>query len=293
MTILQVSGIDFGKVSPDTLLQQLTDMGISLGKNILVAAAIFIVGRYVVKILNSLFARLLSRGTLDPSVQTFLRSLVNVVLTVLLVISVIGALGINTTSFAALLASVGVAVGMALSGNLQNFAGGIVILLFKPYRVGDFIETEKYSGIVKEIQIFHTVIETLDQRLVYAPNGAMSTTAIVNVNRMGQRRAIWTVNISYGNDVERARQLLTSCLQGDSLILTEPKGDDGQPLVPIYIGVSAMGDSSIQLTVRAYVKAENYWKAYHVMNEKFYNALQSDAELSIPFNTQTLHIVKD
>ncbi|MBR6375736.1 MAG: mechanosensitive ion channel family protein [Alloprevotella sp.] len=293
MTILQVSGIDFGKVSPDTLLQQLTDMGISLGKNILVAAAIFIVGRYVVKILNSLFARLLSRGTLDPSVQTFLRSLVNVVLTVLLVISVIGALGINTTSFAALLASVGVAVGMALSGNLQNFAGGIVILLFKPYRVGDFIETEKYSGIVKEIQIFHTIIETLDQRLVYAPNGVMSTTAVVNVNRMGQRRAIWTVNISYGNDVERARQLLTSCLQGDSLILTEPKGDDGQPLVPIYIGVSAMGDSSIQLTVRAYVKAENYWKAYHGMNEKFYNALQSDAELSIPFNTQTLHIVKD
>ena len=277
----------------DRLLQMLSESGVSIGKHILAAIAVFIVGRYVVKLLNKLFARLLSRGSLDPSIQTFLGSLVNILLTVLLVISVIGALGISTTSFAALLASAGVAIGMALSGNLQNFAGGIVVLLFKPYRVGDWVETPEYTGIVREIQIFHTILQTPDLRLVYAPNGPMSTTAVVNINRNGMRRALWTVNIAYGNDVDRARRLLTGILEAEERIISEPKDDSGQPLDRVYIGVAALGQSGIELTVRAYVSPEDYWKVYHAMNEKFYNALQEDAELSIPFNTQTLHIVND
>lgn len=293
MTILQVTDISLNKVQLDNLVQQLTDSGISVGKHILAAVILFVVGRYIVKFLNRLFARMLSRGSLEPSVQTFLGSLVNILLTTLLVVSVIGALGVSTTSFAALLASAGVAIGMALSGNLQNFAGGIVILVFKPYRVGDWIETEKHTGLVKEIQIFHTILQTPDMRLVYAPNGQMSTTSIVNINRSGTRRAIWNVSIAYGNDVERARRVLTDCLQTDSRILTGPIDDAGDALDPIYIGVAAMGQSSIDLTVRAYVKAADYWPVFHQMNEKFYNALQSDAELSIPFNTQTLHIVND
>ena len=293
MNLLSATSAGSASVYIDRIIQQLSDSGVSIGKQILAAIVIFIVGRYVVKILNKLFARALGRSSMDPSIQTFLGSLVNILLTVLLVISVIGALGVSTTSFAALLASAGVAIGMALSGNLQNFAGGIVILLFKPYRVGDWVETPEYMGIVKEIQIFHTIIQTTDLRLVYAPNGPMSTSAIVNINRNGLRRALWSVNIAYGNDVERARALLTGILKEEPRIISEPKDESGQLLDHIYIGVAALGSSGIELTVRAYVSPEDYWPVFHAMNEKFYKALQEDAELNIPFNTQTLHIVND
>ena len=261
----------------DQLLSQLVTMGVDAGQRILAAALLFFVGRYVIKLLNKLFARLLNRGTIDAGVKTFLRSLVNILLTVLLVISVIGALGINTTSFAALLASAGVAIGMALSGNLQNFAGGIIILLFKPYRVGDFIEAQGQSGTVKEIQIFHTIIETVDLRAVVIPNGLMSNSLVVNVNRYDVRRLIWTVSIEYGNDVDYARNLLTKLMQAE----------------PYFVELSAMNASSVDLTVRAYCKAADYWAAYFKMQSLFYRTINEDDHLNIPFQTQTVHIVKD
>ena len=277
----------------DHLLQQFADLGVSAGRNILAAALIFLVGRFAIGIINKLVARMLRRGRIDIGVQTFLRSLVNILLTVLLVISIIGALGVSTTSFAALLASAGVAIGMALSGNLQNFAGGLVILLFKPYRVGDWIEAQSYQGRVQEIQIFHTIILTADLRLVYIPNGAMSTAVVVNYNRNGQRRALWTVSIRYGDDVEHARRVLTDCLKAEPQVLTAPVDAHGEPLEPYYIRVEKLNNSSVDLTVRAYVRSEDYWPVYHQMLEKFHTAIGGDPHLGIPFNTQTLHIVSD
>lgn len=277
----------------DQLLSQLLTMGVDAGQRILAAALLFFVGRYVIKLLNKLFARLLNRGTIDAGVKTFLRSLVNILLTVLLVISVIGALGINTTSFAALLASAGVAIGMALSGNLQNFAGGIIILLFKPYRVGDFIEAQGQSGTVKEIQIFHTIIETIDLRAVVIPNGVMSNSLVVNVSRYDVRRLIWTVSIEYGNDVDYARNLLTKLMQAEPLLLPEPKDKEGKDFVPYFVELSAMNASSVDLTVRAYCKAADYWAAYFKMQSLFYRTINEDDHLNIPFQTQTVHIVKD
>ena len=150
----------------DRLLDKLLDGSIMIGQRILIALVVFIIGRYVVKLLNRVFRHVLERGTMDPGVQSFLRSLVNIVLLILLILSVVGALGINTTSLAALLASAGVAIGMALSGNLQNVAGGIVILLFKPYKVGDNIEAQGNEGTVKEILLFHTIIQTVDLRTI-------------------------------------------------------------------------------------------------------------------------------
>ncbi|MBR1593365.1 MAG: mechanosensitive ion channel [Bacteroidales bacterium] len=277
----------------DQLISQLVTMGVSAGKNILAALLLFIVGRYIVKFLNKLFARLLSRGTIDPSVQTFLRSLVNVLLILLLVVSVVSALGVNTTSFAALLASAGVAIGMALSGNLQNFAGGILILLFKPYKVGDWIEAQGQSGTVKEIQIFHTVIETADLRAVIIPNGSMSNAMVVNVSRFDMRRLIWTVSIEYGNDVDYAREVLIGLMKNEPLLLTEPKDKAGNALVPYFVELSAMNSSSIDLSVRAYCNAADYWAAFFKMQSLFYRTINEDARLNIPFQTQTLHIVKD
>ena len=175
-------------VKLEKLIDKLIDLSIAAGKHILLAVVILVVGRLVVNLLNRFVARMLDRRKVDPTIQTFLKSLVNILLMVLLVVSVIGALGINTTSFAALLASAGVAVGMALSGQLQNLAGGIIVLFFRPYKVGDWIEAQGVQGKVTAIQIFHTILTMVDNKVVYVPNGVMSSGVVVNYNRNDTRR---------------------------------------------------------------------------------------------------------
>ncbi|WP_423862016.1 mechanosensitive ion channel family protein [Alloprevotella tannerae] len=275
----------------DRLLDKLLDGSILIGQRILVALVVFIVGRYVVKLLNRLFRHMLERGTIDPGVQSFLRSLVNIILLILLVLSVVGALGINTTSLAALLASAGVAIGMALSGNLQNVAGGIVILLFKPYKVGDYIEAQGNEGTVKEILLFHTIIQTVDLRTIYIPNGQMSTTVVINQSRSEIRRAQWVVSIQYGNNVTHAKEVIQKCLDAEPRLLREPISEEGEPLDPFFIEVTNLNASSVDLTVRAYVKRVDFLDVRFKMNEAIYAAIDADPTLNIPFPTNTIHIV--
>lgn len=275
----------------DRLLDKLLDGSILIGQRILVALVVFIIGRYVVKLLNRLFRHMLERGTIDPGVQSFLRSLVNIILLILLVLSVVGALGINTTSLAALLASAGVAIGMALSGNLQNVAGGIVILLFKPYKVGDYIEAQGNEGTVKEILLFHTIIQTIDLRTIYIPNGQMSTTVVINQSRSEIRRAQWVVSIQYGNNVTHAKEVIQKCLDAEPRLLREPISEEGEPLDPFFIEVTNLNASSVDLTVRAYVKRVDFLDVRFKMNEAIYAAIDADPTLNIPFPTNTIHIV--
>ena len=275
----------------DRLLDKLLDGSLLIGQRILVALIVFIVGRYVVKLLNRLFRHMLERGTIDPGVQSFLRSLVNIILLILLVLSVVGALGINTTSLAALLASAGVAIGMALSGNLQNVAGGIVILLFKPYKVGDYIEAQGNEGTVKEILLFHTIIQTVDLRTIYIPNGQMSTTVVINQSRSEIRRAQWVVSIQYGNNVTHAKEVIQKCLDAEPRLLREPISEEGEPLDPFFIEVTNLNASSVDLTVRAYVKRVDFLDVRFKMNEAIYAAIDADPTLNIPFPTNTIHIV--
>ena len=275
----------------DRLLDKLLDGSILIGQRILVALVVFIIGRYVVKLLNRLFRHMLERGTIDPGVQSFLRSLVNIILLILLVLSVVGALGINTTSLAALLASAGVAIGMALSGNLQNVAGGIVILLFKPYKVGDYIEAQGNEGTVKEILLFHTIIQTVDLRTIYIPNGQMSTTVVINQSRSEIRRAQWVVSIQYGNNVTHAKEVIQKCLDAEPRLLREPTSEEGKPLDPFFIEVTNLNASSVDLTVRAYVKRVDFLDVRFKMNEAIYAAIDADPTLNIPFPTNTIHIV--
>lgn len=275
----------------DRLLDKLLDGSILIGQRILVALVVFIIGRYVVKLLNRLFRHMLERGTIDPGVQSFLRSLVNIILLILLVLSVVGALGINTTSLAALLASAGVAIGMALSGNLQNVAGGIVILLFKPYKVGDYIEAQGNEGTVKEILLFHTIIQTVDLRTIYIPNGQMSTTVVINQSRSEIRRAQWVVSIEYGNNVTHAKEVIQKCLDAEPRLLREPISEEGEPLDPFFIEVTNLNASSVDLTVRAYVKRVDFLDVRFKMNEAIYAAIDADPTLNIPFPTNTIHIV--
>ena len=267
----------------DIILRKLFELGVTAGKHLLVAALVFVVGRLIIGIINKLVAKLLSRRHIDASVQSFLRSLVKIMLTVLLIISVIGALGVNTTSFAALLASAGVAIGMALSGNLQNFAGGLVILLFKPYRVGDWIEVQGVQGKVQEIQIFHTLLLQADNKVVFIPNGSMSTAVVVNYTRTDTRRVEWIVGIDYGESVDKAKDVILNTIKADQRIQTDPE--------PAVL-VSALADSSVHLTVKKKKKNDDYWPVFHDIYNQIYDQFNA-AGISIPFPQQTVHIVKD
>ena len=278
LSLLEAAVPAITRTQIDLLLDRLLEFGISAGKHILIAAIVYAIG-----IINRVVARLLNRQHIDPSVQTFLRSMIKILLTILLIISVIGALGINTTSFAALLASAGVAVGMALSGNLQNFAGGLVILLFKPYKVGDWIEAQGVQGSVKEIQIFHTVLVQADNKVVYVPNGSMSTAVVVNYSRLDTRRVEWTIGIDYGEDVDKARAAILEALGREPLILADP-----EPTVAL----GALADSSVNLTVRVWTKTGDYWPVFNNGYRLIYDAFNAKG-INFPYPHQTVHIVRE
>lgn len=263
----------------NTVLQQMIGWCVEAGKNILVAVIVFIVGRIIVSFLNRLLARMLERRHVETTIQTFLKSLVNILLMLLLVISVVSALGVNTTSFAALLASAGVAIGMALSGNLQNLAGGLIILLFRPYKVGDWVEGQGVAGTVSEIQIFHTILITGDNKTVYVPNGAMSSGIITNYSRKETRRVEWTIGVEYGTSTDDVKNLLRTLLATDPRILTEPEP---------FIAVTALADSSVNILIRAWVKQEDYWAVFFDTNKTIYEEFNK-AGISFPFPQLTIH----
>ncbi len=264
-------------------LDKILDLSISAGKNILMALLVYIVGRFLIKSVRNLLEKALVHRKLDPGVRTFMQSMLNIVLNILLIISVIGALGVNTTSFAALLASAGVAIGMALSGNLQNFAGGLVILVFKPYRVGDFIEAQGVQGTVREIQIFHTILNTVDNKEVYVPNGSMSNAVVVNYNRNATRRLDWTIGIDYGEDVKKASDVIREVLAADKRVLAEPAP---------FIAVGALADSSVNIVVRVWVNTSDYWGVHHETLQNIYNSF-NERGINFPFPQQTVHLVHE
>jgi small conductance mechanosensitive channel len=223
---------------------------------------------------------MLEQRKVEPSIQSFLKSIVNITLLVLLFLAVIGKLGIELTSFAALLASAGVAVGMALSGNLSNFAGGVIILVFRPYKVGDYIEASTgASGTVTDIQIFHTVLTTPDNKVVFAPNGAMSGAVVTNYRRMDLRRLDFTFGVEYGTDFELVKKTLQEIISKDNRILLEPA-----PMIEL----SALADSSVNVMVRVWVKASDYWAVNFDMNKHVY-ATFNEKGISFPFPQLTVH----
>lgn len=274
MILLQSTTLDKIEKIIGILIEQSAHFGIALLK----AIAIFIIGRLLIKLINKVVRKILSERDVAPSVRTFIGSLVNVSLVILLIISVIGALGVQTTSFAALLASVGVAVGMALSGNLSNLAGGLIILLFKPFRVGDFISTADVSGTVAEIQIFHTILTTADNIRVYVPNGSLSNAYVNNFN-VDRRRVEWVVGIDYGEDFDKVRQVVLNILSEDARILPDPA-----PLVEL----TQLADSSVNVVIRVWVKASDYWGVYFSVNQAIYKGFNTEG-INFPFPQLTIH----
>lgn len=262
------------------LINKLIDGGIEIGGRILGAIIIFLIGKMMINWANKLFAKMLEKRKVDASIQSFLKSIVNITLLVLLFLAVIGQLGIELTSFAALLASVGVAVGMALSGNLSNFAGGVIILVFRPYKVGDYIEASTgASGTVTDIQIFHTVLTTPDNRVVFAPNGAMSGAVVTNYSRKDTRRVDFTFGVEYGTDFNQAKAIILEVISQDSRILKDPAP---------FIELGALADSSVNITVRVWVNAADYWSVNFDMNKNVY-ATFNERGISFPFPQLTVH----
>ena len=253
---------------------------IELGGRILASLIIFIIGKFLINWANKLFATTLQKRNVDASIQSFLKSIVNITLLVMLFLAVIGKLGIELTSFAALLASVGVAVGMALSGNLSNFAGGVIILVFRPYKVGDYIEASTgASGTVTDIQIFHTVLTTPDNKIIFAPNGAMSSAVVTNYSRKETRRLDFTFGVEYGTDFQQARTILMEIINEDTRILKDPAP---------FVEVGALADSSVNITVRVWVNASDYWAVNFDMNKNVY-ATFNEKGISFPFPQLTVH----
>ena len=269
-------------VSLDVFLTKMIDLGISVGSKILLAIVVFIVGRWIVRRLNKLLAKILEKRHVEASLSTFVKSLVNITLTLLLIIVVIGVLGIETSSFIALFASAGVAIGMALSGTLQNFAGGVMILLFKPFKVGDTIEAQGQSGTVREIQIFNTILATPDNKIIIIPNGGLSTGLMKNYSREATRRVDWEFGIAYGDDYTKAKAVIARLLDADGRVLKNPA---------YFIALTSLGESSVNIVVRAWVNAGDYWGVYFDMNEKVYKTF-AEENLNIPFPQLDVHLHK-
>lgn len=285
-TFLQTAATAEGSVAAldkvQELIQQLTNWGISTGKQIIAALIIFLVGRLLISLVNKLVAKLLSRRHVDAGVQSFVKSFVNILLTILLIVAIISKLGVDTTSFAALLASAGVAVGMALSGNLQNFAGGLIILLFRPFKVGDFIECQGVSGAVKEIQIFHTILTSPDNKVIYVPNGGLSSGNIINYSREATRRVDWTFTFEYGEDYNKVESVINRLIAADERILNTPEP---------FVNLIALADSSVNVVVRVWVKSEDYWDVFFSMNKAVYTTFNKEG-INFPFPQLTIHQAK-
>jgi small conductance mechanosensitive channel len=250
---------------------------------LLFAVLTLVIGLWIVKIIVKAVEKGLERGETDETLKGFLTSIVSVLLKIMVYITAIGMLGVQMTSFIAILGAAGLAVGMALSGTLQNFAGGVMILLFKPFKKGDFIEAQGYSGSVDEIQIFMTILKTRDNKTIMIPNGPLSSGSLTNYSTEPTRRVDWTVGIGYGDDVDKAYEVIQNLIDGDDRILDEPEP---------FIAVKELADSSVNFTVRAWVNTSDYWGVFFRMNEEVYKTFEKEG-LNIPYPQTDVHIIKE
>ncbi len=253
------------------------------GITLIGAIVVLIIGLWIVKKITKVFAKLLDRKAVDKSLQPFLTSLFNVLLKVLLVISVMSMIGIEMTSFIAILGAFALAIGVALSGTLQNFAGGVIILILKPFKNGDFIEAQGFIGTVHEIQIFSTILKTVDNKTVLLPNGALSTSPLTNYSTEAQRRVDLVFGIGYNDDIEKAKSVLWDIINADTRVLKDPKA---------FVAVSELADSSVNFTVRLWVNSADYWGVHFDTIEKVKKEFDAKG-ISIPFPQRDIHIFNE
>ena len=250
------------------------------GLKLVYAIVVLMIGLWIIKKITNALKGLMVKRNFDASLVPFLTSMIGGLLKVLLIITAMSMLGIEMTSFIAILGAAGLAVGLALSGTLQNFAGGVMLLVFKPFKVGDFIEAQSYTGVVKEIQIFITILTTPDNKTVIIPNGPLSNGAMINYSTQETRRVDWSFGIAYGDKAEDARKILMELMNADERILQDPEP---------FVGLKELGDSSVNFATRAWVKGEDYWGVFFDMNNNVYNAF-NEKGINIPFPQMDVHV---
>jgi small conductance mechanosensitive channel len=250
------------------------------GMKLIYTIIVLMIGLWIIKAITNGLKKFMVKRDVDASLIPFLTSMLNMVLKVMLVITAMSMLGIQMTSFIAILGAAGLAVGMALSGTLQNFAGGAMLVIFKPFKVGDFIDAQGYMGTVKEIQIFITILTTPDNKTVIIPNGGLANGSLINYSAQETRRVDWTFGIGYGDKTEDARKILLDLMHADDRILKDPEP---------FVGVKELGDSSVNFATRAWVKGEDYWGVFFDMNNNVYNAF-NEKGINIPFPQMDVHV---
>lgn len=264
-------------------LELLQNFVVTYGLKLIGALVALIIGLWIIRLLTGGLTKFMQKRGIDTSLQGFFRTLFNITMKVLLVLSIVSMVGFKTTSFIAVLGAAGLAVGMALSGTLQNFAGGVIILLLKPFKAGDFIEAQGFMGTVSEVQIFNTILKTPDNKTIIIPNGGLSTSSMTNFSTEPQRRVDWTFGISYGEDTEKAKALIMELIKSDQRVLREPEP---------FIAISELAASSVNISVRVWVESADFWGLFFDINERVYNAFKKEG-INIPFPQMDVHLYRE
>ena len=264
----------------EALTTYASQLAVTYGLKLLGAILALIVGFWLVGRLKTALVRLMERRDVEPSLRSFLKSFLSVALKILVIITVLGMVGVQMTSFIAMLGAAGLAIGLALQGTLQNVAGGVIILMFKPFKVGDFIEAEGYMGTVAEIQIFNTLLTSVDNKVIIIPNGGLATGSLINYSKKDTRRVDWTFGIGYGDSYDKAEKVIQRLIDADSRILREPES---------FMALSKLNNSSVDIVVRCWVSSENYWPVFFEMNKNIYTQFAAEG-ISIPFPQMDVHV---
>ncbi len=265
------------------IMNWISESGVDYAMRLLGAIVVLIIGLWVIKLITKRVFKLMDSSDITPALKSFIKSMLSVVLKIILFISVLGMIGIEMTTFIALLTAASLAIAMAFNGTLSNFAGGVMILFFKPFKIGDFITAQGFSGTVKEIQIFVTILTTPDNKTIILPNGSLSNGALTNNSTQTHRRVDWVFGIGYGDNYDTAKEMIMGFIKEDKRILNEP----AEP----FIVLGELADSSVNITVRVWVNPADYWDVYFDMNEKFYKNADKH-NINIPFPQLDVHLDK-
>ena len=280
-TIADVTSIDWAAL-PQLLQDKGIDLGIEFGIKIATAVAIFLVGKLLIRLVVRALSTLMTKQEVDKTLETFICNLVRTTLMVVVIIAAIGAIGVETTSFIAIFGAAGLAVGLALQGSLSNFASGVLIVLFRPYRVGDFIEAAGIAGSVEEVQILTTILKTGDNKQIIVPNSQIMDSIITNYSANDTRRVDMLVGVSYDDDLDKVRATLEDLVAAEDRILDEPA---------TTIAVSALADSSVNFVLRPWVNSSDYWGVTFDLTEAIKKRFDKEG-ISFPFPQQDVHLYK-
>lgn len=271
----------------DVLISDLIDKAVTFGLKVLTALIIYLIGAWLIRKIKELIGNIFRKRKADATITSFVQSIVTIALTILLIITTVGALGIDTTSIAALLAGGGMAIGMALNGTVQNFAGGIMLLVFRPFKAGDYIQAQGYEGTVMEVNIVNTKLTTVDNKNIVIPNGILSNGTINNFSQNRLRRLNWTVNVEYGCSVAQTKDLLMELMNSEKRILGIAEGAPAEP----FVALNELTSSSVQFIMRGWVKTEDYWDVNYEINEKIYTELPKN-DIRFPYSKLDVTIMQ-